>query len=426
MERAQTWRLVSGRVPDGQERHLTATSNPGLEVGRTHSPVVAARCSNYELDAVRATVRELLAPLGGMQAFVRPGERIALKPNLLLAAAPDLGITTHPAVVAAVALEVMEAGAHPVVVESPGAGVIYTKTVVERVYRKTGLREVADRYSFELNLDMRGESVSHPEARLARRLEVASPILAADGVINLAKFKTHNYMTYTGAVKNMFGVVPGLNKVGYHGKMSDPLRFSDMLIDIVELIKPRLSVMDGITALEGSGPGTAGIARSLGVLLASADPVALDVACCRIARIDAQAVPVLVAARGRGLWTGRARDVETLGAPLSELEVSDFQLPGKLARAVGVSPISAVEALVRPVIRSAFSPHPRPTRARCTKCGACEQACPAKAIHMDGRAAVVDDKLCIRCYCCHEMCPNAAIDLKFSGMGRVAHQLGLV
>jgi ferredoxin len=118
--------------------------------------------------------------------------------------------------------------------------------------------------------------------------------------------------------------------------------------------------------------------------------------------------------------------VETLGVPLSELEVSDFQLPGKLARAVGVSPISAVEALVRPVIRSAFSPHPRPTKARCTKCGACEQACPTKAIQMDGRVAVVDDKLCIRCYCCHEVCPNAAIDLKFSGMGRVAHQLGLV
>ena len=405
---------------------MPASLGSDIQVGLTREAVVAERCMDYELDAVRAALRRLLAPLGGMQAFVRPGERIALKPNLLLAAAPELGITTHPAVVAAVALEVMEAGAHPVVVESPGAGILYSRPVLERVFRKTGLKAVAERHSFELNLDTGSETVAHPEARLARRVDVVSPILAADGVINLAKFKTHNFMTFTGAVKNMFGVVPGLNKVGYHARLSDPLRFAHMLLDIQELIKPRLSVVDAVTALEGSGPGTAGTARQLGLLLAGIDPVAIDVACCRIARIDVQAVPVLAAARERGMWDGRAKDIETVGVPVSELQVSDFKLPGKLTRAVGVSSIAAVEALVRPILRSAFSPVPRAKRGRCTSCRACEQACPGNAITMGERAALVDDKHCIRCYCCHEVCPSAAIDLEFSGMGKLVHRLGLV
>ncbi|HEY5529599.1 MAG TPA: DUF362 domain-containing protein [Thermoleophilia bacterium] len=405
---------------------MPGTPSSDLRAGSERVPVVAARCSDYELAAVRAALRRVLAPLGGMQAFVRGGERIALKPNLLLAASPESGITTHPAVVAAVALEVLEAGAHPVVVESPGSGILYSRTVVDRVYRKTGLRAAAERHSFDLNLDMGWESVSNPQARLARRLDVVSPVLRADGVINLAKFKTHNFMTFTGAVKNMFGVVPGVSKVGYHGKLADPKRFADMLLDIVGLVAPRLNIVDGITALEGSGPGTAGKARQLGVLLASADPVALDAACCRIACIDTHAVPVLVAARDRGLWTGHAKDVETVGIPLAELQVNDFELPGRLTRAVGVSSVATVERLLRPVLRSAFSPLPHPKKGRCTKCGACEQACPAGAIRMDEQVAAVDRSRCIRCYCCHEVCPVAAIDLEFSGMGRVVHRVGLV
>ncbi|MFH0917375.1 MAG: DUF362 domain-containing protein, partial [bacterium] len=143
----------------------TAQAHAGPE----HTPVVAARCAEYEFEAVQIAVREALAPLGGMAAFVRPGERIALKPNLLLGAAPEQAITTHPAVVAAVAVEVREAGAHPIVVESPGSGIVHVKTVVNRVYRKTGLREAAGRYGFKLNWDMQWQEVSLPEALLVRR-----------------------------------------------------------------------------------------------------------------------------------------------------------------------------------------------------------------------------------------------------------------
>ena len=101
----------------------SSTGNVASSPEPAWAAVAAARCADYELEIVRAALREVLAPLGGMAAFVKPGERIALKPNLLMPAAPERAIATHPAVVAAVALEVMEAGAHPVVVESPGTGV---------------------------------------------------------------------------------------------------------------------------------------------------------------------------------------------------------------------------------------------------------------------------------------------------------------
>jgi uncharacterized protein (DUF362 family)/NAD-dependent dihydropyrimidine dehydrogenase PreA subunit len=397
----------------------------GAEVASEQAPVVAARCDEYQLDSVRAALRAILAPLGGMAAFVRPGERIALKPNLLLGTAPELAIVTHPAVTAAVAIEVKEAGAHPIVVESPGSGIVHAKTFIERVYRKTGYREASETYGFDLNLDTTYETASYPDGRLVRRFEVMTPILRADGVINLCKFKTHTFQIFTGATKNLFGVIPGLNKVGYHGRFADPVRFGEMLLDVAAFAAPRLSIMDAVVGLEGKGPGTGGKARPLGFLLAGTDTVAIDVACCRIGRIDTAAVPVLVAARERRLWSGRSADVDTLGVPVADLQVQDFALPERRARDRGDSPVTLVETLSRRVLQGGFTPMPRPKQGRCTRCAACEQACPTGAMSMGEKVAQVDDSLCIRCYCCHEVCPEAAIDLEFKGWGRVVNRLGL-
>ena len=404
---------------------MAEAGTPQVHAGSEQAPVVATRCTEYEFEAVRAALRRVLAPLGGMAAFVLPGERIALKPNLLLGTAPELAITTHPAVVAAVAVEVREAGAHPVVVESPGSGILHTRTLIDRVYRKAGYREAAERYGFELNFDTGYEAVSYPEGRLVRRFEVMDPIMKADGIINLCKFKTHTFQTFTGATKNLFGVIPGLNKVGYHGRFTDPVRFGEMLLDVASFVHPRLSIMDCVVGLEGKGPGTGGQARPLGFLLAGTDTVAMDVACCRVARIDTEAVPVLVAARERGLWSGRAADVDTLGVPVVDLQVQDFLLPARQARERGDSPVGLVEMLTRRVLQGGFTPMPRPKKGRCTRCASCEQACPTGAMSIGEEVAKVDDDLCIRCYCCHEVCPYAAIDLEFTGLGRVVSRLGL-
>jgi uncharacterized protein (DUF362 family)/NAD-dependent dihydropyrimidine dehydrogenase PreA subunit len=407
-------------------RSMTVGPQPLVHAALEGRPVSAVCCGRYDFADVSAALRELLAPLGGMQAFVRPGERIALKPNLLFAARPEQAITTHPAVVAAVAVAIREAGATPVVVESPGSGIVHVRPVIERVYRKSGLREVADRYGFELNLDMNWETVSQPDGVVVRRLDCLSPILQADGVINLAKFKTHTFMTFTGATKNLFGVVPGLNKPGYHAKLSDPSRFAGMLLDVAHLVRPRLSIVDGILAMEGMGPGASGTPRRLGLMLAGVDPIAVDVVCCRIAGIDTDAVPVLAEARKRGLWGGRAADTDTLGVPVHDLAVDDFVLPSRRARDVGLTRFPLLDRTLGPVLRAGFTPLPRPKAERCTRCGACVRSCPTDAMSMGEMVAQVDDSRCIRCYCCHELCPSAAIDLEFKGMGWVVHRLGLV
>ena len=203
--------------------HATAGPRSGAAPG----PVSIVRC-----DGLRVRERcgprcvRRLAPLGGMAAFVKPGERIGLKPNLLLGSDPDQAIITHPAVLAAVALAVKEAGATPIVVESPGSGIVpFAGRCWNGVFRKAGYREVADRYGFELSVDPEWEGVLHPDGRLFKRVEVMQLGPAgATALINLPKFKTHAFMIFTGATKNLFGVIPGLTKVGYHGKFAEPKR----------------------------------------------------------------------------------------------------------------------------------------------------------------------------------------------------------
>jgi uncharacterized protein (DUF362 family)/NAD-dependent dihydropyrimidine dehydrogenase PreA subunit len=395
-------------------------------VGETQTAVAAVACGDYEFEAVRAAVREVLAPLGGMAAFVRPGERIAIKPNLLMGTDPERAITTHPAVLAAVALEVRDAGATPVLVDGPGTGVVHAAPVIERAFRQAGYREIADRHGIEISLDTGWRSVSNPEAVWAKRLEVMSPILDADGVINVPKLKTHMYMTLTAATKNLFGVIPGLNKAAYHGKLPEPRRFADMLLDVAYFVRPRLHIVDAITALEGNGPGTGGSPRKVGALIAGPDPTAVDVVCCRITGLDCATVPTLVAAKDRGLWNGRVADVDTLGTPVSDLMVDGFVKPAPY-EGIGLGSGGRFDGLLRGVLHR-FNRMPRPKKDRCTLCAACERACPNQAITLDKRAKVarVDDEKCIRCYCCHEMCPQAAIDLEYSLLGRVVKLTGLL
>jgi uncharacterized protein (DUF362 family)/Pyruvate/2-oxoacid:ferredoxin oxidoreductase delta subunit len=398
-----------------------------VRVSVASGPVSIVRCEDYDLEGERAALKEALAPLGGMEAFVRPGERIGLKPNLLLGSEPAQAIITHPTVLAAVALAVKEVGATPVVVESPGSGIVPSTKALTRVFRKAGYTQVAEQYGFELNVDTEWEGVAQPDGQVIKRVEVVKRVLQVDGLINLPKFKTHAFMIFTGATKNLFGVIPGLTKVGYHGKFPQRERFAGMLLDVASLIHPRLSIMDAIVAMEGKGPGTGGTPRQIGLLLAGSDTVAMDAICCRIAGFDPAAIPVLAAARERGLWSGRVADLPTFGAPVNDLVLHDFLPPAKGVASNGLD-APVIGGIGRALLRSGFSPRPRPQAGPCTICGSCEQACPGQAISMDKMAKVarVDDDKCIRCYCCHEVCPNAAIELQFTGMGRLMHGFGLV
>ena len=379
-------------------------------------------CPDYKQEKVDATMRQALAHIGGLHSFVSPGQSVLLKPNLLSAASPGNAITTHPAVVEAVVKLVQEAGGDPIIADSPGSTVPYNEKGLRRVYEATGMADVARRTGATLNRDTRAVEVSHPDGAIVRRLNVIKPVLDADVVINLPKLKTHVYTTFTGAVKNLFGVIPGYEKPAYHAKFHDLARFSEMLLDVLGFVKPDLAVIDGIIGLEGNGPGKHGKAKHVGILIAGKDSIMLDVVACRVVGLDPESVPVLTAAHKRGWWNGQFDKTDLAGNPIEEISIADFQKPSTSLDLAGYVEQKWLRASVHFLLKSAFAARPIPRRGVCTACGACVRACPQDAISIVGRLAVVDDDKCIRCYCCHELCPEGAIDLKLSWLGRLVQK----
>jgi len=377
--------------------------------------VYVVTCPDY--DQVEERLSELLALMGGITQFISPGETIVLKPNLLQAAPPEKAITTHPAVVAAVAKVVKEAGAAAVIADSPGSGYRYNEKTLDRVYRACQMNVAAEKTGAALNRDTTYQAVSFPEGRLVKRFEVITPVLEADAVFNLCKLKTHVLTGITGAVKNLFGVIPGLTKPGYHAKLREKDHFSGALLDLAACISPRLSIIDAVVGMEGDGPG-AGDPRQVGLLLAATNPLTLDVVASEIIVLPRENNPLLIEAEKRDLYPNRLDEIDLVGADKADLRIPDFALPSTFLAGTGISVWwhKALSAM----FGSTLSATPRVRREQCVACDVCRDACPVHAITViEGKHAFIDKRKCIRCYCCHEMCPNDAIQLHTSWLNRL-------
>ncbi len=380
--------------------------------------VYVVECPDY--DHVEERLAELLAMMGGMSQFASPGETVVLKPNLLQAAPPEKAITTHPALVAAVAKVVKEARATAVIADSPGSGYLYNEKTLDRVYRTCGMDAAVEKTGARLNRDATYRAVSFPEGRLVKRFEVITPVLQADAVFNLCKLKTHALTGITGAVKNLFGAIPGLTKPGYHAKLREKDHFSGALLDLATYVSPRLSIADAVVGMEGEGPG-AGEPRQVGLLLAATNPLALDVAASEIIGLPRENNPLLIEAERRDLHPNRLDEIELVGADIAELRIPDFKLPSTFLPGTGIS-VWWHKALAS-MFGSAVSVTPRVRRKQCIACGVCRDACPVHAITIiEEKHAYIDKRKCIRCYCCHEMCPNDAIDLHTSWLYRLVNR----
>jgi len=368
-------------------------------------------CGSYDDGEVSSAVSKALSLLGGMPAFVGEGDRVLLKVNLLSAAAPEKAITTHPSVVKAVVGEVQRAGGLPVIGDSPGGP--FNRRLLERAYVKSGLADVAAETGAELNYNTDSMQVSCPTGRLMKRLDLIKAVGEADVVITLPKLKTHVLTQFTGATKILFGVVPGLTKTAYHAKLGDVSRFSDMLLDILEHVKPALSIMDGVVGMEGDGPGYQGTPRELGLVLAGGDGVALDVVATSIIGMNPLDVPILRRAVERGMTSGRLPDIDVLGERVEDVRVI-FKRP---SYAGGLRDRLMSTRLFRLMLLRSIVPSPV-SNSRCVRCGVCAENCPVGAITITDRARM-DLGKCIRCYCCHELCPHRAIDLRRGLLGGI-------
>jgi uncharacterized protein (DUF362 family)/NAD-dependent dihydropyrimidine dehydrogenase PreA subunit len=360
--------------------------------------VAALECREYIDEQVHSTVRAAIDLLGGIKSFVRPGERILIKPNLLAGKPAEAAVTTHPSVVGAVIRLVKEAGGTPVVGDSPGIGSAL------KIAEKCGIAEACDREGAELIELKTLVKVENPAGHTFKRLEVAEEALKADGIINVAKLKTHAQMFLTLGVKNLFGCVPGKRKPQWHLSAGvDNGHFAGMLLDLHNLLAPRLTVMDGVVAMEGNGPGS-GDPRALGLIFASGSAVAMDAVITEILGARARDVPILRTALEWGIPEADFSEVELLGLGIEDMRVTGFDFPPQLH----VNFAAKLPYFIDRRLRKTLTSRPHVDRAACTLCGICVEVCPAEVMTKTDRITINYDS-CIRCYCCQEMCPEGAI-----------------
>lgn len=366
--------------------------------------VSITRCGSYEAAELRGAVEESLAPIGGIGAFVKPGQKVLLKPNMLSAKAPERAITTHPDFVRTIASMVREKGAEPVIGDSPGGAI----RGIQRVWNNTGMAEMAASEGIELvNFEASGlKEVESGEYRLY----ISKPVLDADVIINLAKLKTHTLTLLTCGVKNIFGVVPGFRKAEYHKLYPKPEQFAGMLVELYSFIKPALTIVDGILSMEGNGPSS-GKARKTGVIIAGDDAVAVDAVAARVIGFEEGQIDTTRIAGLQGIGISDISKIEITGNAKEE-KPEGFLLPSN--RGIRMIPGPLVK-MIAPLVWLRLEIDPE----RCTTCEQCMRSCPVGAISRKDDILKVNHADCIQCMCCHELCPDDAIDIRMSWLAKL-------
>ncbi len=275
------------------------------------------KATRYDVDDLEQKIRNLLAPLGGMEAYVKPGQRVLLKPNLLTGSRPTKECTTRPEVVYCVAKLVQEIGGHPFLGDSPAFGSAHG------VAKANGLLQWAKKLNMPI-VELHGKRYQLGQNS---NLLLSKEAMEADVVINLPKVKSHVQLTLTLGVKNLFGCVPGKMKAWWHMEAGkDCQRFAQMLVETAQAIDPDLTILDGIIGHEGNGP-SGGEPRQLGVLGASANVYALDRAMVDVLQVNPSKIPTVAASQRLGLCP---ENIDFVLQSPSELCIDDWQLPVKM------------------------------------------------------------------------------------------------
>jgi uncharacterized protein (DUF362 family)/Pyruvate/2-oxoacid:ferredoxin oxidoreductase delta subunit len=387
-----------------------------MMAGNDKKTVAVVRCDTYASADVFSAVSRAVDLCGGIGAFVQPGMTVLVKPNMLQGLAPDRCVTTHPEVVRAVVRLLREHGCRVIIADSPAAAIPYTEASLKKVYAGAGYDRIAQDLGAELNTDTGYTVFPAPEGSVVRQLAIINPALSADAIVVVSKLKTHMWTCMSGGAKNLFGLVPGLEKLSLHARFPAEQDFGRMLVAINEVTRPRLQVMDAVFGMEGNGP-TSGNPRKIGAVLASADYSALDATAARLIGIDPMEIGTIAAAAERGLYAADGSGVRLAGDDLAQCTVPDYKKPASY-RGGGQGMRRSVFLSVMHAVGRSYVPRPVIDPSHCKTCRKCERACPVRAIAMEGGVLCIDRKKCIRCYCCHEMCTDGAIALKRGYAGR--------
>ncbi len=371
-----------------------------------HAPVAIASCKVYDPE-ILLTLLRTYAPAIGLTRRAVEGKRVVIKPNLLLAYPPEKAATTHPAVMEAVIRLVQEmAPASLIIAESPGG--LYSEKALAHTYQVTGMTAVSETTGVPLNQDLAYAPFPLPQGVTAKTVDVIRPIQEAEVILNVCKMKTHALATMTGAAKNLFGVIPGINKFEMHARFKNPADFFSMVIDLNQELaaqKTMFHLCDGIIGMEGDGP-SGGTPKEAGVLLMSQNPFSLDTAAAAIMGMTGR-VPLLTMAAERGLGPASPDALTIEGVKPDEVGCGAFLLPdAKKGRR-----FDRIPPFLQP------KPYIDPTT--CRGCQLCVKSCPQKTIRMVKGKAKIKDGGCIKCYCCQELCTFKAVKIKKSIIYRI-------
>jgi uncharacterized protein (DUF362 family)/Pyruvate/2-oxoacid:ferredoxin oxidoreductase delta subunit len=361
------------------------------------SSVSIVKCQSYDEEEVLKGLRKAIGLLGGVETFVQQGNRVLLKPNLLYGKAPERAVTTHPSIVKGMVKIVREGGGVPLIGDSPSVGGLV------RTAEKAGIKRVADEMNCPLVEFDRPVLCTEGVGRHFKQLEIDQAILEVDGIINLPKWKTHGQTLLTLGVKNLFGCIPGPRKALWHLRAGENHKlFAQVLVDLYQVVKPPLTVLDGIVGMEGNGPNS-GHPIPLGLILAGNDALSIDQVVCDLLGISRKALLTNRVALEEGL----GRDgIEVLGEKVEDVRIPHFQFP----------PLSGADwnlpGFIRRALKNALSTKPVMEKEKCVSCDRCVEICPPKVLTREKKGLFFDYGRCIRCFCCQEVCPEGAIDIQ--------------
>jgi uncharacterized protein (DUF362 family)/Pyruvate/2-oxoacid:ferredoxin oxidoreductase delta subunit len=361
--------------------------------------VALMQCDSYEVARLMDKIEEGMALLGGFGRFIEPGSTVLLKVNLIGPMPPESAAVTHPAFVRAVIRLLKPLGCIVWVGDSSG-GAIGGKAQTRRAFEVSGIAKAAEEEGAVVkNFDREG--VAEISTAAGGTMYLAKPAFDADFIINLPKLKTHMMALYTGAVKNLFGCVPGLAKAGCHKQAQSAREFGEVLCEINKHIKPVLHIMDGVVAMDGQGPTTGNPFPARKILL-SHDPLALDTVGARMLGKDIRELPAYAASVRDGIGETDMGRIDVCGDYSAPPRLSGFRLPRVLA--AEHSPGGLLGRMI-----DLMRTRPEVNHKICRKCNACVESCPVQAI--DKASKHIDYSACIGCMCCHEMCTYHAVKL---------------
>ncbi len=324
------------------------------------------------------------------------GKKVWIKPNLLAPHPPEAGVTTNPELVHQIVLELKRRNPAKIWVADNPAGT--HRNSLEEYLKPTRIVEASEGYFYNISVNPVKLKV---QSRFISEIPVSNIINEADVILNLPVFKTHTLTILTGAIKNIFGIIPGGHKAYLHTLAVSADDFAELLVDIYQAVpKTMLHIMDGIRIMDGINGPSGGRVRKMDYLLTSNNGVALDAVMALFANARPENIPTTRIAGQRGLGPIKTEEIKITGdfAPIKDFRLPDAGLAALITR------------VSKPVYRFLLPRVPVLKKSRCRQCAECAQNCPVQAIKLNPYPEI-ERRKCIRCYCCSEICPAKAMTI---------------